>query len=1082
MKKILLFATAMCLLGIGTLMAQDRVISGVVTLADDSSPLPGVSVLLKGSTTGTVSDQDGRYSLSVPQSGGVLTFSFIGLQSVEVEIGARETVNVQMVQDIKQLSEVVVTAQGILKSKNELSYSAQSVEGDAVSRTRDNNFVNALSGKVSGVQIQKNNSLGGSTNVVIRGYKSFTGNNQALFVVDGVPIDNDNRSAGGVTQGRGGYDYGNAAADINPDDIASMNVLKGAAATALYGSRASNGVIMITTKKGRKKGIGVTLNTGFTVGKVDKSTLVKYQKEYGGGYGQYYGPDEDAYFNEDADGNLYVPTYEDASFGGAFDPSLMVYQWNAFGDPSSPQFGQKTPWVAAGNDPNSFFETAVSYNNNVMIDGGSENGSFKLGYTRNEENGIMPNSKVQKDFINFSSTYNILKNLTATGSINFTSINGRGRYGTGYDGANGRNVMTSFRQWWQTNVDIKELEAAYLRNRENITWNWSSAWPDDPGLIYWDNPYWVRNENYENDSRSRYLGYVMLDWRIKPYLSAMGRISLDAYNDFQEERIAVGSVGVPNYSRRELSFREYNYDGMLNFDKKLSEIVSLRGVLGVNIRRTTVSGISAGTNGGLVVPRIYALSNSLNPPEVPTESFSDIQINGTYGNVTVGLKDLVFLDLQYRRDVASSLPSGSNGYNYGSASTSFVFSELLNKDGWLTYGKLRLNYAEVGNTAPFASLTDIYDKPTAFGSVPLFSVPGTKNNDALVPERTKSSEIGLEMSFLDGRAGFDVTYYDSRTVDQILPVAVSVATGYNSKYVNAGEVSNKGIELTVSGTPLKTSSLSWDINLNWTRNRSEVLSLYPGVDVLLLGSWQGGVSANAAVGEPFGTLRGTTYVDVDGNPTNNISEAVVSQTTGYYRRTTTTNNDIGNINPDWIGGVLNTLRYKDLSLSFLIDVKHGGDVYSVDMYYGLATGLPAETAGLNELGKPVRSPRDEDGGVLYPGVAPDGTPNQVRNDVGVGYPGLGGSTRPLAGYIYDASYVKLREVSLTYNLPASLIDRLAPLKSIQLAVVGRNLWIISKNLPYADPEDNMGAGNIQGAQIGSLPNVRTFGFNVKATF
>jgi TonB-linked SusC/RagA family outer membrane protein len=1095
MKRILLVClTAVFAFASSELWAQEQTISGTVASSDDGSGLPGVNVVVKGTTNGTVTDANGKYSVSAPAD-GTLVFTFIGLTTQEVAIGGRSVVDVKMSQDVQQLSEVIVTAQGIMKTKNELSYAAQSVEGDALAKSRDNNFVNAMSGKVSGVQIQKNNSMGGSTNVIIRGFKSLTGNNQALFVVDGVPIDNSNRSAlnsptsssqtTGISQGTGGFDYGNGASDINPDDIASMNVLKGPAATALYGSRASNGVIMITTKKGRKKGLGVTLNTGVTVGKVDKSTLPTYQKEYGGGYGQYYGPDEDAFFNEDAAGNLYVPTYEDASFGGKFDPNLMVYQWGAFGDPTSPTFGQKTPWVGAANDPTKFFETSVGYNNNVMIDGGNEKGYFKLGYTRNEEKGIMPNSKIQKDFINFSTSYEVAKNLTASASVNFTNTNGRGRFGTGYDGANGRNVMTSFRQWWQVNTDVKELKNAYFRNRQNVTWNWSSAWPDEAGLIYWDNPYWVRYENYETDNRSRYLGNAMLEWTIKPWLKAMGRVSLDSYNETQEERIAKGSIGVANYTRRENKYREYNYDGMLTFDKSLNDDFSLRAVLGANVRRTTIQGIDATTNGGLLVSRVYALSNSLGPLQPPTETFSDVQVNGAYANTTLGFKEFLFVDLAYRRDVASSLPKKNNAYNYGSGSLSFVFSELMENSPWLHYGKIRANYAEVGNTAPFNALVTNYDKPSAFagafGTAGLFSVPGTRNNPDLKPERTKSTEFGLEMAFLDGRVGFDATYYISTTVDQILPLAISTATGYNSKFVNAGEIENKGIELTLNGTPVKTDAFTWDISVNWTRNRNMVKALYPGSDVLQIGSWQGGVTANAAVNEAYGALRGTAYVDVDGKPTADVTRAVVSQTSGNYLRTTTTNNNIGNIMPNWLGGITNTVRYKDVSLSFLVDIKHGGDVYSVDMYYGLGTGLYEETAGLNELGNAVRSPRADGGGVLYPGLAPDGSPNTIRKNV-IEYPGLGVSTKPMAGYIYDASYVKLREVSLSYSFPASLIERLSPLRSVTLSAVGRNLWIIHKNLPYADPEDNLGAGNVQGAQIGALPNVRTVGFNLKATF
>jgi len=495
MRKFLLLCTFV--FALGSAWAQNRTVTGKVTSSDDGSSLPGVNVLLKGTSTGTVTDSDGSYTIGVPDSGGILVFSFIGLTTSEVEVGNRKVIDVALGLDVKSLSEVVVTAQGIVKTKNELSYAAQSISGDAFSQNRDNNLMNSLSGKVSGVQISKNNSMGGSTNVIIRGYKSLTGSNQALFVVDGVPVDNGTYNASGTTTGTAGYDFGNVGADINPDDVESTTILKGPAATALYGSRAANGVVYITTKKGRKRGVGVTLNTGVTFGKVDYSTLPKYQKQYGAGYGKYYGPDGDGYFDQadvDGDGILdnIVPTYEDASIGAEFDPSLLVYQWNAFGDPTNPNYGKPTPWVAAKNDPNSFYETAVTYNNSVTIDGGSDKGAFKLAYTRTNESGIQPNSSQGKNYINFNSSYEIAKGLTATASINFTEQKTDGRYAIGYGG---NNNISSFRQWWQMNVDVKELEAAYKRTGQNITWNWSSGLPESTGLIYWDNPYFA---NYEN--------------------------------------------------------------------------------------------------------------------------------------------------------------------------------------------------------------------------------------------------------------------------------------------------------------------------------------------------------------------------------------------------------------------------------------------------------------------------------------------------------------------------------------------------------------------------------------------------------
>ncbi len=1066
-----------------TAWAQSRTVSGKIISAEDGSVLPGVNVVLKGTSNGIVTDATGSYKLIVPSANATIVFSFIGFKTEEQPVNGRSVVNVALTAETTQLAEFVVTAQGIIKTRNELSYAAQTVSGESISNTRDANFVNALSGKVAGVQIQKNNSLGGSTGIVIRGWKSLNGSNQALFVVDGVPIDNSTNNASRTSRGTAGYDYGNAGADINADDIESTTILKGPAATALYGSRASNGVVFITTKKGRKKGLGVTVNTGVTFSNADKSTFPSYQKQYGGGYGKYYGPTKNGYFDQadvDGDGKLdnIVPTYEDASVGAPFDPNLLVYQWNAFGDPTSPTYRKATPWVGAANDPFSYFQQGVTTNNSVTIDGGNDKGYFKLGYTLNSDKGIQPNSHLKKDFLNFSASYEIIKKLTATASINFTNVEGRSRYAQGYGG---NNAISSFREWWEVNVDVKEQEAAYKRTGQNITWNWASGLPNRTSIIYWDNPYFAVYENVPNDSRLRYLGYTRLDYKITDWLNAMGRVSLDSYTQNQEERTAVGSIVYPagRYIRRDLTFKEYNYDFLLTANKNLSANLSAKAAAGINIRKTMQNGVSSQTNGGLVVPKIYALSNSVNPIEAPNERdyYSNKQVNGYFADAEVGYKEFIYLNASFRRDVASSLPIGSNAYNYGQLSTSFVFSKFVPDNSVFTYGKLRLNYAEVGADAPFNALTDLYDKPTAFGAIPLFSVPNTKNNNNLKPERTKSYEAGIETSFLNGRIGLDVTYFNSQSVDQIIPVTVSTATGYNSKYVNAGVLENKGLEVSLTGTPVKLGAFKWDISLNWTRIRNKVAKLYDNVTNFALpnGDFQASGSSNAPLGKSYGTLYGTDYIYTNGQPT-------VDATTGRYLRTTTTTNEIGNINPKWTGGLQNTFTYKNVSLGFLLDAKQGGDILSIDMYYGLATGLYQESVGTNELGKAVRSPVSEGGGILLPGVNPDGNPNQTRLNM-LDYPLAGTlSIGPTHRYVYDASYLKLREVLLTYSLPAALITKLEPLRSLSLSVVGRNLWIIHKNIPYADPEDNLGAGNIQGVQVGSLPNVRTLGFNIKATF
>jgi TonB-dependent SusC/RagA subfamily outer membrane receptor len=605
MRRFLALFTVLMLCG-ALAFSQGRTVTGTVN-DETGAPVPFATITESGTNNATTADANGSFTFK--QNGnGSLTITATGFNPVTAT-PVNNRVSAVLTRNTSELSAVVVTALGIRRTRNSLPYAAQQVTGEDIANTRGGNAAASLSGKVSGVEIRQGNGIGSSTNVVIRGIKSLTGSNQALFVIDGVPVDNTVNNTN--TTGRGGYDYGNAGADINPDDIESINVLKGAAATALYGSRAGNGVIMITTKKGQK-GLGISVNSGVTFGSIDKSTFAKYQNKYGAGYGPGYGddPEHDGFWNffdVDGDGvnDLVVPTTEDASYGEKFDPNLMVFHWDAF-DPTSPYYKKKRAWGPAAHTPVDFYENSVSTNNNINFTSGNDKGNFLLGYTRNDEKGILPNSHVMKNMVNFNSSYNLTNRLTASASVNFTKIDGKGRYGTGYDDW---NVNQNFRQWYETNMDVTEQRAAYFRPHadgqlHNTTWNWAD--PSDPsGLtpIYTDNPYWTRYENYETDSRSRYFGYASLNYKVFNWLNVMGRISLDSYDEIQEERSAVGSVAPALYSRYDRSFRETNYDLMANVDKDLNEDFNLKGVLGTNIRRTTTSDVFASTNGGLVVPK-----------------------------------------------------------------------------------------------------------------------------------------------------------------------------------------------------------------------------------------------------------------------------------------------------------------------------------------------------------------------------------------------------------------------------------------------------------------------------------------------
>jgi TonB-linked SusC/RagA family outer membrane protein len=1066
------------------LFAQNISVSGRVTAKEDGLPIPGVSVGIRGTTTGTQTTTDGRYTLSVP-SGVSLTFSFIGYATQTLPVTG-PTLNVILTSESRQLGEVLVTgALGLTRTRNQQAYAAQQVSGDEVSKTRSSNFVEGLSGKVAGLEIRQNNGLGASTNVVIRGSKSIFNSNQALFVVDGVPFNNGAPSGSTINSsdqrtGRGGYDYGSPVQDINPDNIESVTVLKGAAASALYGSQGANGVILITTKKARK-GFGIVVNANVGVGSIDKSTFPKYQKEYGGGYGPYY-EDPSGYFwyrdvNGDGTPDLITPLTEDASYGGKFDPNLKVYQWNAFYK-GLPTFGQATPWMAAANDPSTFFVKPITNSQSIFITNAGDNGSFKLGYTRNNDNGILPNSNIQKNAVNFSGTYNITSKLSAGASIDYTRTDGLGRYGTGYSS---ENTLTNFRQWWQVNNDIKQLKNAYYNSlaqgeNGNATWNLSDF--NDPTAIYWDNPYFSRYQNYENDTRNRYFGNIFANYKPTSWLNILGRVTVDNWNQLQEERRAVGTTGVSSYSRRNTGWNETDYDLIASVNKNISTDFNLKAVAGTNIRKQRYQDIYAITNGGLIVPLIYTLSNSKNTPDAPIEADQRREVNGIYAGATLTWKNTYTIDGTLRRDVASTLPKGNNTYYYPAVSGGFVFSELLKDYSWLSYGKLRANYAEVGNDAPIYSTIDTYTIGTPINGSPQATVGTTKNNPQLKPERTTSSEYGLELSFFNNRLGFDGTYYVNKTVDQIIPVTISAATGYSAAYLNSGTVQNKGIELSLNGTPFRSKNFSWRVDVNFTKNNSKVLELFQDAtgqqaQNLQIGTFQGNVTINATLGQPLGTIRGTDFVYLNGQK--------VVDADGYYMQTNTANNVIGNSNPKWIGGINNSFRYKNLTLSFLIDIRKGGSVFSLDTYYGFDTGLYPESVGLNDKGNPSRSPISEGGGVILKGVTADGQQNTTRvENTGSGLYGY--EFNPNAAFVYDAGYVKLRQAQISYSLPQKLVSKFGPVKGIDLSLIGRNLWIIHKNLPYADPEESLSSGNLQGYQSGAYPTVRTISLNAKVTF
>lgn len=1094
MRK-LLFATAfLCFLGV-QLYAQ-KTVTGTVTDANDGSKLPGVTVIVKGTQKGTITGVDGMYSINVKAGADTLLFSFVGMKSEKRAIGNQSVIDVQMTAIVTQLNELVVTALGVSREKKSLGYAVQTVDGEELAKAQKPNIINSISGRAAGVQIKSNTNLGGSSNIVIRGSTSLVGNNQALFIVDGVPVNNLNSNDDYQKTGGSGYDYGNPVDDIDPANIESINVLKGAAATALYGSRAANGVIVITTKKGKlarpgEKIFNVNLKHSLMLSVIDKSTFPEYQDKYGGGYGPYYSATDNPYlefydFDGDGTDDWVVPNTEDASRGAAFDPNLMVFQWDAF-YPGSPNYLKKSPYVAGANGPLYFFETGKQFTTSADVSGGTDKSTFRLNFTNTEQTGIMPNSEISKNNITFAGSHAILDNVKLSASANFINTQTTGRNHTGYSD----NIMSSFRQWYNVGVDMKLQKEYYDKLGINATWNPHSL--SNPVPEYWDNPYWQRYENYQSDERNRLIGYTRADWDITEDLSFQAQYSLDQYSFVQEERKNIGSVAgafgvdkpdvTSGYAKRTIHFMETNLDLMLKYHRDLTSGLNLNAFVGSNFRKERLESVYASTSGGLAVPDVFSLNNTASLLLGPEEQDQTIAVHGYFGSASFGYQKMLFLDITGRVDRSSTLPVDNNTYFYPSVTGAFLVSEVLDLD-WLQLGKIRLNWAQVGNDAPYGVTQNLYTIAPPLNGAIQGAVDIYKMNPELKPELSSSLEGGLEAVMFDSRVGFDLALYQTNTIDQIVPLPVSTATGYSYKYVNIGEVVNKGFELQLRGTPVKQKDLRWDVVFNFAKNVNEVVSLGDDIDNLQIASLQGGVTINAREGEAYGAIMGTDFVYHNGQK--------VVDGDGYYMSTGTNDHVIGNIQPDWNASLGNSLTYKDFSFNFLFDMQMGGQIFSLDMWYGMATGLYPETAEGNERdpivgevdnGDGTYSYDPESGGILLDGVV-EYNGEYIKNTKriwGDDYYADGEATSPNARYIYDATYVKLREISFSYQLPKKYLKNLF-IKGASVSLIASNVWILYKDLPYADPEASQGAGNIQGWQSGVMPATRNFGFSVNLQF
>jgi TonB-linked SusC/RagA family outer membrane protein len=1038
MKRILLVClTAVFALVSSELWAQERTVSGRVTDPGDGSPIPGVSVVLKGTATGTVTTAEGQYTLGVPAEGGTLVFTFIGLLTQEIEIGSRNVVDVQMEQDVTQLSEVVVTALGAEVDKKSLGYAVQDLKGDELLKARETNVVNSLAGKIAGVQITgSSGAVGASSRIVIRGANSF-GNNQPLFVVDGVPISNDN--FGGTANE--GVNRGNGAADLNPDDIESINILKGPNAAALYGSRGANGVVIVTTKSGKKgQGLGISVNSSLTF--ENPLRLPEYQNKYGQGSGKEFS------FVDGAGAGINDGV--DESWGPQLDVGTLLPQFNSPLDEDGHPI--PTPWVSHPNNIKDFFETGKTTSNNISISGGSDKAGVRLSYTHLKQEGMVPNTDQTKHTVALNANVNLTDKFSITGVGNYVKTHSDNLPGYGYSA---QNVMQQF-VWFGRQVDINSLKNYQNPDGSKNSWNYN----------YHNNPYFTLYENLNTLDRDRLFGNVKANYRITDYLSVFVRSGIDTYDNLNTGRTAYGDLDNPygNYSESVSTFTEVNTDFLLAFSKSLSENINLSLNAGGN-QMTQRKHTTTGDADELAVAGVYTLNNSQVP--LRTTSFSSAKrINSLYFSGQVAFKDAIFFDFTGRNDWSSTLPEKNNSYFYPSVNASVVISELVDMESnILSSLRVRGGYAEVGSdTDPYQLLNyvDFGDAWNAATKLPNMFVPNNLANPDLKPQRTKSVEIGAEAKLFGDRLSIDLTYFDKATTDQLISVPVSGASGYTSKNINAGEITAKGFEVFLSAIPIQTASgFEWTIRANYGSLTNEVKSLYPGVEQFVIQTYWS-LQVAAVPGERFGSLYGYGFErDGEGNIIHDGGLPVTSSAPKV----------LGSYTPDWTGGIGTDLKYKGFILSGQIDAKWGGDLYSMTTSWGRYAGVLEETLKGREsglVGKGVKNVGTED------------APVYVENDVVVTaeeYNKAAFSNTVAESSIFDATYVKLRELRLGYTLPNSLLGKL-PIRDVNFAVIGRNLAILYSRAPHVDPETAFSNTNAQGLEFGQIPSTRSVGFNL----
>lgn len=1077
-KRIHLFLLALAI-GVIQGAAQVTTVRGIVTTEEDGEPVIGASVIVKGTSLGTVTDVNGRFELSgLPPSATRLLISYISLMAKEVAIAPQ--VSVTLKSDTHLLDEVVVTALGISREKKALGYTAQEVKQDALVQGKDNNLLNSLSGKIAGVRITNTQGDVGSSRIVIRGETSIAGENQPLFIVDGIPVDNSQLNARSS-----GRDFKNAIADLNPEDIKTLTVLKGPNAAALYGARAAHGAIVITTKGGdkRQKGIGITLHSSTQVSFV--ATLPEFQNLFGQGAGGRF-----SYVDGKGAG---VNDGVDESWGPRLDIGLLIPQFDSPLDADGNRVA--TPWVSHPNNVRDYFRMGISTNSGISVARGDDKYQFRVGYNYEKQVSIVPDAGTNKTNISLNTDYHLAKWIVVGATANYIVYTAPSLPGSATpSGSNVRSnsPMLQF-LWFGRQVDTNSLKADYTRN-------WNSS--------YYDNPFWSASYNTQSQERHRLIGDLHAEFRLTDGLHVRFRTSTDWYNDRRKSKVKWGSAGAGSpygsYAEDAYTVKENNTEVLATYIKQLNKNWGIDALLGFNVRNKQYeNNYQAAPR--LAVADLYTLTNSRDPL-ISSNDFYRLRQYGLYGSIQLDYRRWAFLNITGRNDWSSTLPVDNNSYFYPSVTASVLLSEAF---GWrskaVNYLKIRGGWSQVGADANPYQLATVFTSETAFNGNPLQSSSTIGMNPNLKPEKTSSIEAGFEAAFWDNRLYLDFTYYKTDSRNQILKLATTAASGYTSQVRNAGHIRNRGYEIQLGAVPIQTSKgFRWNLDLNYGANSSKVVKLD---DEGLITSYQlysSGIQILASVGEAYGTLFGTSYVrDANGN--------VVVDANGLPK-ISTTNKTLGKFTPDWTGGISNTFSYRSLSLSFLIDASVGGSIFSNTNKTGKYTGVLANTlsgrdaehGGLwyytDAMGNNVRLPESpsysvsSDGlyyaqvngqstrvyqdGIMVEGVTESGSKNEEVVSAEKYYHRIYSIAE---ANVYDASYVKLREVALSYRLPRLWTQKLH-LQEASVTLTGRNLWTIYKSVPNIDPESALTTGNAQGVEAYSLPTTRSFGVNLSVKF